>query len=71
MTALVEFIELNIRPYTESDLEELIEVYQSAFAEPPWNEYMKCVSCSAEYGIEETESLEDGAICKRCKRPLN
>ena len=27
-----------VRPYKDSDLQELIKVYKSAFAEPPWNE---------------------------------
>jgi len=27
-----------VRPYTQNDLKQLIGVYQSAFAEPPWNE---------------------------------
>ncbi len=34
-TLLVVF---TIRPFRESDLDQLISVYQSAFAEPPWNE---------------------------------
>lgn len=34
-TALTVF---TVRPYTQSDLNQLIGVYQSAFAEPPWNE---------------------------------
>lgn len=29
---------VNVRAYNEKDLKQLIEVYQSAFAEPPWNE---------------------------------
>lgn len=32
--ALVAFI----RPYTEEDLQQIISIYQCAFAEPPWNE---------------------------------
>lgn len=27
-----------IRPYREDDLQSLIEIYKSVFAEPPWNE---------------------------------
>lgn len=27
-----------VRPYKESDLKQLIELYQLAFSEPPWNE---------------------------------
>lgn len=29
---------LNVRNYNERDLQKLISVYQSVFAEPPWNE---------------------------------
>ena len=67
--ALVVFTAVNIRPYVESDLEQLIKVYKSAFAEPPWNEYMKCVSCEVEYGIKESLTVLD--YCKKCDEPLN
>ena len=53
-----------IRPYQESDFKELVEVYQSAFAEPPWNEFMKCVSCEVEYSKEEAETPKE--TCKKC-----
>ncbi len=29
---------LVVRPYTSKDFEQLVEVYKSAFSEPPWNE---------------------------------
>jgi ribosomal protein S18 acetylase RimI-like enzyme len=35
---VVVFTTPTIRTYKESDLPELIKVYQSAFSEPPWNE---------------------------------
>jgi ribosomal protein S18 acetylase RimI-like enzyme len=59
---------VQIRPYKESDLEEVIKVYQSAFAEPPWDEYQKCTSCGVEYGIKESETA--GPDCKKCESPL-
>lgn len=57
-----------VRSYTETDLEELVKVYQSAFAEPPWNEYKKCVCCGIEYGKQE--ALEAVEKCKICKEKL-
>ncbi|MFH1071991.1 MAG: GNAT family N-acetyltransferase [Nanoarchaeota archaeon] len=65
-TALVAFI--TVRPYTARDLEQLIAVYKSAFAEPPWNEYVKCASCNVEYGIVESQS--PGPYCKKCNALL-
>ena len=65
-TALTVF---TVRPYTQNDLKQLIGVYQSAFAEKPWDEYRKCVSCGVNYGIEE--SVEAGKSCKKCSKPLN
>ncbi|MGV8141755.1 MAG: GNAT family N-acetyltransferase [Candidatus Woesearchaeota archaeon] len=44
-----------IRPYTTIDFKQLSEVYKSAFAEPPWNEYMKCTECGVNYGKDEIE----------------
>jgi len=58
-----------VRPYRESDLGQLIQVYKSAFAEPPWNEYMKCVSCGVEYGRQELNTRQED--CKKCSQPLN
>lgn len=58
-----------MRPYRESDLGQLIQVYKSAFAEPPWNEYMKCVSCGVEYGRQELNTRQED--CKKCSQPLN
>ncbi|MBI4144452.1 GNAT family N-acetyltransferase [Candidatus Woesearchaeota archaeon] len=59
--ALIAFI---IRQYETKDLEEVIRVYKSAFAEPPWNEFLKCSFCSVEYGKKEAI----GETCKKCKR---
>jgi ribosomal protein S18 acetylase RimI-like enzyme len=41
---------INVRAYNERDLQQLIEVYQSAFAEPPWNE-----TWTSEQVIEDLE----------------
>lgn len=57
-----------VREYTSQDLEQLIAVYQSAFAEPPWNEYMKCTFCNDNYGREEMK--RQPAQCKKCSKPL-
>lgn len=35
---MIVFIETSIRPFKESDLRQVTEIYQSAFAEPPWCE---------------------------------
>jgi len=43
----------SIRPYTNEDFKQLAEVYKSAFAEEPWNEYMKCTECGVNYGKNE------------------
>lgn len=60
-------METKIRKFKESDLESLIGVYKSAFAEPPWNEFMKCTNCGVEYGLKEVEELVlNGNKCKRC-----
>ena len=66
--ALVVFISVAVRPYRESDLDQLIQVYKSAFAEPPWNEYMKCVSCGVEYSRQELNTRQED--CKKCNQPL-
>ena len=59
---------VKIRPYTDADFKQLVNVYQSAFAEPPWNEFKKCVECETEYGIEEVKELEklEEWNCKKC-----
>ena len=59
-----------VRRYSGSDVEQIIKVYQSAFAEPPWNEYMKCVSCGIEYGRKEVERARKEADCKKCNQLL-
>jgi ribosomal protein S18 acetylase RimI-like enzyme len=57
-----------IQPYKQSDVERIIEVYKSAFAEPPWDEFKKCTACEVEYGIKESEIA--GKKCKKCESPL-
>ncbi len=58
-----------IRDYSPSDFRQLTEVYVSAFAEPPWDEYRKCTSCGINYGI--AESVNPPALCKKCTNPLS
>jgi ribosomal protein S18 acetylase RimI-like enzyme len=48
-----------IRPYRRLDFEQLVEVYKSAFAEEPWNEYMKCKVCGVNYGKNEIRTETD------------
>jgi len=62
---------INIRPFKTSDLVQLIHVYRSAFAEPPWNEFMKCSCCNVEYSKKEVDSSNRGQKCKKCDQPLN
>ncbi|MBD3303798.1 GNAT family N-acetyltransferase [Candidatus Woesearchaeota archaeon] len=57
-----------IRPYKKSDIDQVIAVYKSAFAEPPWDEFKKCSACEVEYGIKESARARD--ICKKCDSPL-
>ncbi len=60
-----------VRPYREKDREQAIEIYKSGFAEPPWNEYMKCSSCDIEYGEAEVQAIErEDAQCKKCGKQL-
>jgi len=59
---------LTIRPYVEADFQQLSIVYLSAFAEPPWDEYMKCIKCGINYGIKEVERKESS--CKKCSSKL-
>jgi len=47
---------------------EVVKVYKSAFAEPPWNEYMKCCSCGVNYGKREAGMPKRN--CKQCAKPL-
>ncbi len=35
---MIVFTSSDIRPYSESDLKQLTEIYKAVFAEPPWNE---------------------------------
>lgn len=57
-----------IRAYTSQDLEQLIAVYQSAFSEPPWDEYMKCIVCGCNYSRKESEQKVTN--CKKCLQQL-
>jgi len=57
-----------IRQYKPNDFDQLAIVYQSAFAEPPWDEYMKCVFCNENYGIKE--AYQNPVECKKCGNPL-
>jgi len=61
-------IQFNVREYDKEDLPQLIKVYQSAFAEPPWDEFKKCSLCGINYGIIETKRLPN--TCKKCSTPL-
>lgn len=53
-----------VREYRASDLEEFIRIYQSGFAEAPWNEYMKCPKCEANYGRSSIETVV--GLCSKC-----
>lgn len=57
-----------IRPYEERDVQQIIAVYKSAFAEPPWDEFKKCSACNVGYGIKESERAGDA--CKKCNSLL-
>lgn len=61
-----------VRSYKPEDLEQVIKIYRSGFAEPPWNEYLKCSSCGIEYGEAEVGAIEkkDDVHCKKCDEPL-
>lgn len=68
--ALVAF---TIRAYSPEDMEQIIRVYKSAFAEKPWDEYRKCRQCGVNYGIEEAEQVYatlESAACKKCDKGL-
>lgn len=58
-----------IREYSEQDFFQLVEVYRSAFSEPPWNEYKKCSYCGENYGIKELELPIKK--CKKCNISLS
>ena len=66
--ALVVFTVAEIRAYRENDLAQLVKVYKSAFAERPWNEYMKCSSCGVNYGKRELQMPRRS--CKKCDNLL-
>ncbi len=58
-----------IREYKPSDLKQLINVYKSAFAEPPWDEYKKCPECGINYGLLEVN--QSSLYCKKCNKKIN
>lgn len=71
MASDAENVVVVVRPYKAEDLEPAIAIYQSGFAEPPWNEYMKCSSCGIEYGEAEAQAIrEQETDCKKCGKPL-
>lgn len=71
MRTKTEMQNVVVRPYKTEDLEQVIEIYQSSFAEPPWNEFMKCSSCGIEYGKAEVQTIEkEDAHCKKCNEVL-
>lgn len=53
---------VEIRKYENRDFTQLADVYRSAFAEPPWNEFMKCASCGVPYSKEE---VQEGRVYDR------
>lgn len=55
-----------VREYRESDFDALVRVYQSAFAEAPWNEFKRCVNCSQGYGLTDYTLPK----CVSCTQPL-
>ena len=57
-----------VRDYTANDFFDVIRIYQSAFAEPPWNEFKKCTLCGINYGIQEVNNRAEN--CKKCSCPL-
>jgi len=59
-----------VRPYRESDLKQLISLYKSAFAEPPWDEFMKCSSCGVNYGRDESQKPPETCKNEKCTEKL-
>ena len=55
-----------VREYRDSDFDALVRVYQSAFAEAPWNEFKKCINCSQGYGLTDYTL----PTCVSCIQPL-
>jgi len=39
-------------------MNEVINLYEEVFAEPPWNEFKKCKQCGVNYGKDEVKSIE-------------
>jgi ribosomal protein S18 acetylase RimI-like enzyme len=50
------YTEISVRPYEPADFPQLAQVYKSAFAEPPWDEFRKCGECGVNYGRQEVAS---------------
>lgn len=53
MIAFTQSLELVVREFRPSDMAEIIQIYKEAFADWPWNEYMKCKVCGINYGRDE------------------
>ncbi|MBI1293672.1 hypothetical protein GC175_01790 [bacterium] len=50
---------------------EVVELYASVFAGPPWYEIMKCSACNETYGAgDDLNQFWDGSECRRCGAPL-
>jgi len=60
-----------VRTYNIRDLHQVIDVYKTAFANPPYNEFMKCSNCGINYGKEEVAKLIETDNCKKCNEPLD
>jgi ribosomal protein S18 acetylase RimI-like enzyme len=57
-----------VRPFEKTDFGALSDVYKSAFAEPPWNEYMKCKECGINYGKSDIiEEITSDSVGKEWK----
>jgi len=44
---------------------DLVTCYRTVFADEPWNEWKKCESCSAKWGITQTGNIVDDK-CPNC-----
>ncbi len=48
-----------VRPFnweSKSDLNQIVDIYISAFANPDWNEFLKCAKCGTNYGRSEIKT---------------
>lgn len=55
----IDFIKFVVRPYEQEDIEDAIEIYQSSFAEQPWNEFWsrKSVEEEIEFALSQSDSI--------------